>query len=38
MYGSVLTGGWSREVTVRELPVATTLAGIDALIANALAH
>jgi oxalate decarboxylase len=25
----LLTGGWSREVTVRELPVATTLAGVD---------
>lgn len=25
----LLTGGWSREVTVRELPVATTLAGVN---------
>ena len=25
----LLTGGWSREVTVRELPIATTLAGVD---------
>jgi oxalate decarboxylase len=23
------TGGWSRQVTVRELPIATTLAGVD---------
>jgi len=23
------TGGWAREVTVRELPVATTLAGVN---------
>jgi oxalate decarboxylase len=25
----LLTGGWAREVTVRELPVATTLAGVN---------
>ena len=25
----LLTGGWAREVTVRELPVATDLAGVD---------
>jgi oxalate decarboxylase len=25
----LLTGGWSREVTARELPIATTLAGVD---------
>jgi oxalate decarboxylase len=25
----LLTGGWSREVTVRELPAATTLSGVD---------
>ena len=25
----LLTGGWSREVTARELPVSTTLAGVD---------
>jgi oxalate decarboxylase len=25
----LLTGGWSREITVRELPVATTLAGVN---------
>jgi oxalate decarboxylase len=25
----LLTGGWSREVTVRELPISTTLAGVD---------
>jgi oxalate decarboxylase len=25
----ILTGGWAREVTVRELPVATTLAGVN---------
>jgi oxalate decarboxylase len=25
----LLTGGWAREVTVRELPVATELAGVD---------
>jgi oxalate decarboxylase len=25
----VLTGGWSREVTVRELPIATELAGVN---------
>jgi oxalate decarboxylase len=25
----LLSGGWSREVTVRELPIATTLAGVD---------
>lgn len=24
-----LTGGWAREVTARELPVATTLAGVN---------
>ena len=23
-------GGWSREITVRELPIATTLAGVNA--------
>jgi len=34
----LLSGGWAREVTVRELPVATELAGIDALIANAQAR
>ena len=28
-HNRLLTGGWSREVTVRELPVATTLAGVD---------
>ncbi|HTA03962.1 MAG TPA: cupin domain-containing protein, partial [Streptosporangiaceae bacterium] len=25
----LLTGGWSREVTQRELPISTTLAGVD---------
>jgi oxalate decarboxylase len=25
----LLTGGWSREVTMRELPVATTISGVD---------
>jgi oxalate decarboxylase len=25
----LLSGGWAREVTVRELPVATTMAGVD---------
>jgi oxalate decarboxylase len=25
----VLTGGWAREVTVRELPIATEIAGVD---------
>jgi len=25
----LLTGGWSREVTVRELPIATEIAGVD---------
>ncbi len=25
----LLTGGWAREVTMRELPVATTMAGVD---------
>jgi oxalate decarboxylase len=25
----LLTGGWAREVTVRELPVATELAGVN---------
>src|ERR1700737_1724961 len=25
----ILPGGWAREVTARELPVATTLAGVD---------
>jgi oxalate decarboxylase len=25
----ILTGGWAREVTVRELPIATTLAGVN---------
>ena len=25
----LLTGGWAREVTIRELPVATTLAGVN---------
>lgn len=28
-HNRLLTGGWSREVTVRELPVATTLAGVN---------
>jgi len=28
-HNRLLSGGWSREVTVRELPVATTLAGVD---------
>ena len=28
-HNRLLTGGWAREVTVRELPVATTLAGVD---------
>src|SRR6185295_17089580 len=27
-HNRLLTGGWAREVTVRELPVATTLAGV----------
>jgi oxalate decarboxylase len=25
----ITTGGWAREVTVRELPIATTIAGVD---------
>jgi oxalate decarboxylase len=25
----LLTGGWSREVTVRELPISTTMAGVN---------
>jgi len=25
----LLTGGWAREVTVRELPISTTMAGVD---------
>jgi oxalate decarboxylase len=28
-HNRLLTGGWSREVTARELPVSTTLAGVD---------
>jgi oxalate decarboxylase len=28
-HNRVLAGGWAREVTVRELPVATTLAGVN---------
>ena len=28
-HNRLLTGGWAREVTVRELPVATTLAGVN---------
>jgi oxalate decarboxylase len=28
-HNRVLSGGWAREVTVRELPVATTLAGVN---------
>lgn len=28
-HNRLLTGGWSREVTVRELPIATTMAGVD---------
>jgi len=28
-HNRVLSGGWAREVTVRELPVATELAGVD---------
>src|SRR5580693_7197828 len=28
-HNRLLSGGWSREVTVRELPVATTLAGVN---------
>jgi oxalate decarboxylase len=25
----IVTGGWAREITVRELPIATTIAGVD---------
>ena len=25
----LLTGGWAREITVRELPIATTMAGVN---------
>jgi oxalate decarboxylase len=28
-HNRVLSGGWAREITVRELPVATTLAGVN---------
>lgn len=28
-HNRLLTGGWAREVTARELPIATTLAGVD---------
>ena len=28
-HNRLLPGGWAREVTMRELPVATTLAGVD---------
>jgi oxalate decarboxylase len=28
-HNRLLTGGWSREVTARELPISTTLAGVD---------
>jgi oxalate decarboxylase len=28
-HNRILSGGWAREVTVRELPVATTLAGVN---------
>lgn len=28
-HNRLLAGGWAREVTVRELPVATTLAGVN---------
>jgi len=28
-HNRLLTGGWSREVTQRELPISTTLAGVD---------
>jgi oxalate decarboxylase len=28
-HNRLLSGGWSREVTVRELPIATTMAGVD---------
>jgi oxalate decarboxylase len=28
-HSRLLTGGWTRQVTVRELPIATTLAGVD---------
>jgi len=28
-HNRLLDGGWAREVTVRELPVATTLAGVN---------
>lgn len=28
-HNRLLTGGWAREVTVRELPIATTLAGVN---------
>lgn len=34
----VLTGGWSREVTVRELPIATTMAGVDMRLELVKAH
>lgn len=32
-HNRLLTGGWAREVTVRELPVATTLAGVNMRLA-----
>src|SRR5260370_16336570 len=28
-HNRLLTGGWARQVTVRELPIATTLAGVN---------
>ena len=28
-HNRLLTGGWARQVTVRDLPIATTLAGVD---------
>jgi oxalate decarboxylase len=28
-HNRLLTGGWSREITARELPISTTLAGVD---------
>jgi oxalate decarboxylase len=28
-HNRLLTGGWAREITVRELPVATELAGVN---------
>src|ERR1700729_1376739 len=28
-HNRLLSGGWSREVTVRELPISTTMAGVD---------